>query len=637
MIKNSTKQLAATLGAVASTLAVGAAETQPNILWLTFEDTSPQFIGCYGDSSAKTPVIDNLAAEGVRFTSAFATASVSSASRFCLFTGIPSTTMGTGHHTSSFPIPSGIELFAHYMREAGYYTANNAKSDYNIAGEKEYIARAWDDSSSEADWRGRRAGQPFFAIYNSMSSHQSRKMTNDWDIYEKSILSKIAPIDRVKESEFELPAFMENSGEVRHHLSRIYNSNYTTDIEFGEWLERLEADGLRDSTIIFCFADNGEAIPRGKGSATGLGFRVPFVVWFPPMYAHLSPWGVSGVVSDELISFEDLATTMLALSGAEIPSQLKGRVMMGEKRSAQREWAYMALDRTDENTDLSRAISDGEHIYIKVFTPYQPHIRWNMPYDISPLATNMRKSLLTGRLKGAQLDIFMPRKSEYLYDLKNDKWEVNNLIDDPALQSKLATMRAELKSYLIENHDVHFIPEYTLMQVSNRIPYELGADGGFLPIERVVETAWLYGEDDLEKQLEALRDPNFLVEYWAAVGLFSQTTELSKNALKEIKKQFFASTYPPAKCTLAAILYKYSDNMTTRNYYADLLHDANPEIVRMALQYLITMPKDKLIALSAEIKNQNIYYGSSKVKNSFYAKNFGNMVLCHTNGGTVSY
>lgn len=104
---------------------------RPNILWLTFEDTSPQFIGCYGDSLAKTPTMDKLAAEGVRFTSAFSTGTVSSPSRFCLITGMTPTTMGTGNHRSHYPIPDFVHGFPKYLKDAGYYTSNNYKTDYN--------------------------------------------------------------------------------------------------------------------------------------------------------------------------------------------------------------------------------------------------------------------------------------------------------------------------------------------------------------------------------------------------------------------------------------------------------------------------------------------------------------------------
>lgn len=102
--------------ALTSTL---SAQNRPNMLWLTYEDTSPQFIGCYGNKQAHSPNIDKLAGEGVRFESAFSTGAVSSPSRFCLITGLRPAAYGTGNHRSNYSIPDNIKGFPFYLRQAG--------------------------------------------------------------------------------------------------------------------------------------------------------------------------------------------------------------------------------------------------------------------------------------------------------------------------------------------------------------------------------------------------------------------------------------------------------------------------------------------------------------------------------------
>jgi arylsulfatase A-like enzyme len=92
---------------------------KPNILWITIEDTSPQFIGCYGDKNARTPVIDRLAGEGVRFTNAFATGTVCSPSRTAIITGVKTYKAGTGNHRSKYPVPEFIKGFPYYLQEKG--------------------------------------------------------------------------------------------------------------------------------------------------------------------------------------------------------------------------------------------------------------------------------------------------------------------------------------------------------------------------------------------------------------------------------------------------------------------------------------------------------------------------------------
>jgi arylsulfatase A-like enzyme len=132
------------------------------------------------------------------------------------------------------------------------------KTDYNVAGEKEFIAEAWNESSNKAGWWGRKPGQPFFAVFNYNESHQSRTMTETYDWYLKNVLEHLAPEERIGDNEFEMPPFYLDSPEMRKQFARVYNSIKLTDNRIGELLARLEADNLKDSTIIFFYADHGE-------------------------------------------------------------------------------------------------------------------------------------------------------------------------------------------------------------------------------------------------------------------------------------------------------------------------------------------------------------------------------------------
>ena len=132
--------------ASAAAAALNAAEARrPNILWITFEDFSPR-LGCYGDPLAMTPAIDAFAKEGVRFTRAFAAAPVCSATRSCLVTGSSQARLGVHQHRSRIALPKEIRGFPALLREAGYFTTNNAKTDYNIEDQTGFIRDCWDIS-----------------------------------------------------------------------------------------------------------------------------------------------------------------------------------------------------------------------------------------------------------------------------------------------------------------------------------------------------------------------------------------------------------------------------------------------------------------------------------------------------------
>jgi len=265
------------------------AQQKPNILWVTIEDTSPQFIGCYGNKDARTPVIDKLAREGIRFTNAFSTGTVCSPSRSCIITGVKTYKTGTGNHRSNYPVPGFIKGFPYFLQKEGYYTTNNSKTDYNVANPQQFTKEAWDESSNKAGWWNRKPGQSFFAVFNFMDSHQSRTMTESYEWYLNNVISKLPENKRIGENEFDMPPFYNDSPEMRKQFARVYNSIKLTDNKIGELLDRLDKDHLKDSTIIFFYADHGEGIPRGKTNGINLGYRVPFVIWFPEIYKDLSP------------------------------------------------------------------------------------------------------------------------------------------------------------------------------------------------------------------------------------------------------------------------------------------------------------------------------------------------------------
>ena len=587
---------------------------RPNILWLTFEDTSPQFIGCYGDSMAKTPTMDKLASEGVRFTSAYSTGTVSSPSRFCLITGMTPTTMGTGNHRSQYPIPEFVHGFPKYLKDAGYYTSNNYKTDYNNAREKEIIEESWNESSGKAGWWKRKPGQPFFAVFNSPHSHQSRTMTNPWQVYEKQVLShldsvRMTPVD----AGFDMPDFYRDSPEMRRQMSRVYNSISLTDQQFEGILKRLEKDGLKDSTIVFCFSDHGEGIPRGKGSSLGLGYRVPFIVWIPEMYKHLSPWG-SGVVTDRLVSFEDFGATVLSLAGVEIPEYIEGKPFMGENCAKEKEYVYGACDALGGNNELSRSVTDGRYMYTRVFTCHQPWVRWMDYYDKGDIQKIMRNDFDKGLMNEDQEAIMVSRQCEYLYDLHDDKWEMVNLADNPRYAKTLEKFRNKMLNHILETRDAHFIPEYSYSQYSDQyIPYTLRQNESIYPVEKVLETAMLCGMGKfvIPEQISLLDSGNDIVEYWAALGLFISRYNLDEY-LSKLRDLIITMDYIPAKLYLAGALYDCNRDEFAKQILSDGLLSENIEINKISIQILLNLKIENVLSLKEIAEKHYLLYSDKK-------------------------
>lgn len=575
---------------------VSQEDSRPNILWFTFEDTSPQFIGCYGNEYAKTPAMDRLAAEGVRFSSAFSTGTISSPSRFCLITGVTPTTMGTGNHRSRYNIPDFVHGFPKYLREAGYYTANNNKTDYNTAQERRIIEESWDENSKVAGWENRAEGQPFFVVINSFHSHQSRTMTNPWNVYEEQILQKLEPSRMTAvDAPFEMPSFYRDNADMRRCMSRVYNSISLTDQHLGEVMLRLEKDGLKDNTIVFCFADHGEGIPRGKGCSLGLGYRVPFIMWIPPKYRHLAPW-YSAETVDFPVSFEDFAATVLSIAGVEIPDYMEGVPFMGTAADCRKEYVFGGTDGFDGNGELSRSVSDGHYIYTRVFTCHQPWVRWITYFDHGEIQRLIRKDFMTGQLNDIQAEILEPRKCEYLYDLKNDKWETENLAENPKYAGILSKFRKLMTERLKSKKDAHFIPEYvySVYTGENCVPYYQRQDETRFPYDEIISAAMLCGEGEnvVEQQIALLDHENDIVRYWASVGLFVSRFNL-RDHCRQLQEILERTTFLPAKLYLSGVLLELGVTGTCEEVLKDCLLSPNVELNQIAMQILLNVELGK--------------------------------------------
>lgn len=593
---------------------------QPNVLWITIEDTSPQFIGSYGNSDSRTPVMDQLTREGVQFTNAFSTGTVCSPSRSAIITGIKTYELGTGNHRSNYSIPAWLKGFPYYLKQAGYYVTNNSKTDYNVANEKQFIAEAWNESSGKAGWWDREEGQAFFSVFNFNESHQSRTMTHPYEWYVENVLEMLPEEDRIAEDEFEMPPFYRDSPEMRKQMARVYNSLKLTDNRIGDLLERLREDGLLQETIIFVFADHGEGMPRGKTNGINFGYRVPFTIWFPPKYEHLSPWGIN-TKTDELMSFEDLAPTMISLAGGKVPDYLKGRVLLGENRSPKADKLFLSSDRSDNGIDMIRTVTDGRFVYSRNFMPYMPEARYIRYMEIGEIKQIMRTDLENGLLNSIQESIFQSREPEVLYDIENDSWETNNLVGNSEYQDVLIEMRSALKAHLLERKDVLMLPEGELERISKTTsPYEFRESESDFPFEAIYAAAELSGfrsSEILARQIDLLESSNPILRYWAAIGLKSQSKEALKANLAELEEKV-NDDYPYVSATLASIVYEINQAQESQEILKKSILSEDKHLSLMAINYLLySEHKTPFIEPIREVYERQGEYNSAAASKDF--------------------
>ncbi len=518
---------AASLGAVLAAALPACARAskrnvlRPNILWITCEDMSPN-LGCWGDSYARTPNIDRLAAESVRYTGAFATAPVCSPTRSCLITGVYASSLGTMHLRSRLPIPPEMKGFPSYLRAAGYYCTNNVKTDYNTAGEPAIIRASWDECSGKAHWRGRGAGRPFFSVFNDTVTHQSRSMVWSYDQFKKQVQSHLTPHERHDPAKAPVPPYYPDTPVTRRTVARYYDCITAMDTSVGRILKELQDDGLADDTIVFFYSDHGAGLPRHKRLVLDSGLHVPLLIRFPKKYRRLAP-AAPGETVDQLVSFVDFAPTVLSLAGLPIPEYMQGVAFLGPAAGEPRACVYGHRDRVDEAYDLARSVRNRRYLYIR---NYMPHLSYNQPSaysDQGEIRNEITRLAAEGKLKGPQLHYAGPtRPREELYDVAKDPKQLHNLADSPEHKAALQEMRRLHARWMADSRDVAFLPEVELWRRSeDATPYQMARETDRYPQKRILEAADLVGRgpDALPRQVELLAGADAACRYWAAVGL----------------------------------------------------------------------------------------------------------------------
>ena len=303
----------------------GAAEPaapRPNILWITSEDNSSHWIGCYGNKQTRTPRIDALAKEGVLFENAYSNAPVCAVARATILMGVYSPTMGTQHMRSRHPIPAKYRPNVEYLRAAGYYCTNNSKTDYNFKGND---ASYWDKSSGTAHYKNRPEGKPFFAVFNITASHES-------SLFNKSRPSRDASSPRRSISRPTCRIFRKSA----RTTPATWTASKTWTRRSARCWTISKKPASRTTPSSSTTRTTAACCRVANATLEQTGVKVPFIVRIPEKFRSLSPFKPGERVT-EPVSFVDLAPTLLSLAGLDTPAQMQGRPFLGcQARGARR-------------------------------------------------------------------------------------------------------------------------------------------------------------------------------------------------------------------------------------------------------------------------------------------------------------
>ena len=409
---------------------------RPNIIWIMAEDMSTD-LETYGMSNVKTPNLNKMASEGVRFDNAFVTNPICSPSRSAMMVGTHQIVTNSHHHRSNrnTPLDSQFKPFTKLLRDADYTTIlgnhsvmkKGRKIDVNF---KHKPIGKWDGKTEFGLFDKydtfEKEDQPFFAQIQLVVTHRG-----DWwdEVREKSK----HPVDP---KTLTLPPYLADDSAIRLDWAKYLDQIEYMDNEVGMIFKELEDKGMADNTIVIFIGDNGRCNIRGKGYLQDPGLRIPFIVYYPEQLK-------GGQVRKGVVSATDITATIIDFAGIDVPSYMTGKPIFN--KNFDRKFVYGARDLWDEIDEKSRAVTSEYWAYIRNDKP-------EVPYDAAqaylefyrPAVHRMRTLYKEGKLNENQKPFFEPTKpKEELYNLKEDPHQLNNLVQNSKYATVLENLRKE--------------------------------------------------------------------------------------------------------------------------------------------------------------------------------------------------
>ena len=505
-----------------------AQEARPNFVFMMTEDVAPHFVGLYNEGrGAQLPNVESLASEGIVFNNAYSNAPVSSAARSTLITGCYGPRLGISFHRKlqEVPMPEEQHMFPAYLRQAGYFTANAAKTDYNCFTDE----TAWDVIKGKlGEWRNRPdKKQPFLFVRTNAISHESclhftAKQKAERKTFHSPESANLLPMHPDTEL-------------FRYTYATFYDKIRKVDEELGKMVQMLREDGELDNTFIFYFGDNGGSLPGSKGYTSEVGLRVPMVAYIPKNFRDKFPVPINTRV-DGFVSFMDLGPTLLHMAGVEVPEGMDGTPFMGEDISLEemnaRDEVYGYGDRFDELYAFNRTVRKGNFKYSRNFTPYHPKSLYAL-YRYKQMAFNQWKEMYeAGKLNDVQGRFFEPQGAEELYDLSKDPNETRNLAALPEYKKELKKLRTLLFNHMTEKNDLGLFPECIWLTEGYQGPVAYGV-ASHKRLDATLETANLQlvpFAKGKKQALKALNSTDPVQRYWALTACINWGKDASSLA-----------------------------------------------------------------------------------------------------------
>lgn len=407
----------------------GAEDRRPNLLLLVSDDQGT-VLGCYGTPGVQTPELDALAANGTRFTRAYAPSAVCTPSRSSIYTGL----MPAQHGATGFQaVNEGVTLWGEHFARAGYRTGLIGKIgakpvkrfafDFIARSDKDDVdARSLPWHVKELDaFLGEDDGRPWVLVVNFRDSH--------WPFPTDGAPYGTGAVVPHPAAAVTIPGTLLDAPEVRAEVARFYDGLRRMDATVGAMVRRLAERGDGANTVGMFTSDNGPPFPFAKTTLYEAGIHMPLIAWGAGVQA--------GATRDELVSLVDVLPTFLDLAGDSGGGAFDGRSMAallrGENATAPpwRSAIFATHDTHRVEPDIpSRSVRFDDWKYIRTWP--EGRLFANLVMHTSETWRAMVAAADRGdEAVAARLTRFVQRPEEELFDLAADPFELNNLAGTP--------------------------------------------------------------------------------------------------------------------------------------------------------------------------------------------------------------
>lgn len=437
------KKVAIGISALALPCAMTAARDRrkPNIILFISDDHGYADSGAYGDTYVKTPNIDRLASQSMRFTHAFAASPLCSPSRCVIETGLMP--FRNGGHKFGTPIDNEIRTMPEYFKDMGYYTAHIGKFHHSPRERFPYDFINGDENKASEFLRDYSEDKPLLLLVCTHPPHTPWTKNTDYD-----------------PQKIELPPNFVDTPETRLDRANYYSDVTLMDSILGRILDAASDYVGADNTMFVYTSDQGANWPFAKWCVYDAGLRVPLLVRGPGKVR-------SGTVTDAMVDLSDLLPTFIEAAGARPPRDIDGRSFMGVLTGTTRGHRKAVFGTHTGNDNggpgianhcPARTIRTSTHRYILNLEPsrtFDTHITGSRPpsqHYLPHWDSWVQKAKTDAKAK-LLVDAYQHRPAEELYDLAKDPYETNNIANDPRSRRLIEDMRKQLADWRKQQGD----------------------------------------------------------------------------------------------------------------------------------------------------------------------------------------